>query len=122
MLPTTIPGLINPGRFATLVSAPIAEKNAKEGALRAFLEAIEHNLVPHGSYLLVESLDRLSRDRILAAQTLFMQIVQAGVTIVTLVDQRSYSLESLNQNPLDLVISLVSMMRANEESEIKSRH
>src|SRR5882757_9754650 len=37
-------------------------RNAKEGALRAFLDAIEHNLVPHGSYLLVESLDRLSRD------------------------------------------------------------
>jgi DNA invertase Pin-like site-specific DNA recombinase len=96
-------------------------KNAKEGALRAFLDAIEHNLVPPNSFLLVESLDRLSRDRILAAQGLFLQIVQAGVTIVTLVDQRSYSLESLNQNPLDLIISLVSMMRANEESEVKSR-
>lgn len=96
-------------------------KNAKEGALRAFLDAIEHNLVPPNSYLLIESLDRLSRDRILAAQGLFMQTVQAGVTIVTLVDQRSYSLESLNQNPLGLIISLVSMMRANEESEMKSR-
>src|ERR1022692_3130110 len=96
-------------------------KNAKEGALRAFLDAIEHNLVPPNSFLLVESLDRLSRDRILAAQGLFLQIVQAGVTIVTLVDQRSYSLESLNRNPLDLIISLVSMMRANEESEMKSR-
>jgi DNA invertase Pin-like site-specific DNA recombinase len=96
-------------------------KNARQGALRAFLDAIEHNLVPPNSFLLIESLDRLSRDRILAAQGLFLQIVQAGVTIVTLVDQRSYSLESLNQNPLDLIISLVSMMRANEESEMKSR-
>ena len=95
-------------------------KNAKEGALRAFLDAIEHNLVPPNSYLLVESLDRLSRDRIVAAQTLFMQIIQAGITIVTLIDQKSYSLESLNANPLDLIISLVSMMRANEESEMKS--
>src|ERR1700723_810732 len=85
-------------------------QNAKEGALRAFLDAIEHNLVPPNSYLLIESLDRLSRDRILSAQGLFLQIVQAGVTIVTLLDQRSYSLESLNQNPLDLIISLVSMM------------
>ena len=95
-------------------------QNAKEGALRAFLEAIEHNLVPTGSCLLIESLDRLSRDRILAAQSLFMMIIQAGVTIVTLADQRRYSLDSLNQNPLDLIISLVSMMRANEESEMKS--
>src|SRR5262245_5185713 len=56
-------------------------RNAKEGALRAFLEAIEHNLVPWGSFLLIESLDRLSRDRILVAQALFLQIIQAGVTI-----------------------------------------
>jgi DNA invertase Pin-like site-specific DNA recombinase len=53
-------------------------QNAKEGALRAFLDAIEHNLVPPNSYLLIESLDRLSRDRILAAQALFMQIIQAA--------------------------------------------
>jgi DNA invertase Pin-like site-specific DNA recombinase len=107
--------------FRDLGMSAYRGKNAKEGALRAFLEAIEHNLVPPNSFLLIESLDRLSRDRILNAQTLFMQIVQAGITIVTLVDQRSYSLESLNQNPLDLIISLVSMMRANEESEMKSR-
>ena len=107
--------------FRDLGVSAFRGKNAKEGALRAFLEAIEHNLVPPNSFLLIESLDRLSRDRILAAQSLFLQIVQAGVTIVTLVDQRSYSLEGLNQNPLDLIISLVSMMRAHEESELKSR-
>ena len=107
--------------FRDLGVSAFRGKNAKEGALRAFLEAIEHNLVPASSFLLIESLDRLSRDRILAAQSLFLQIVQAGVTIVTLVDRRSYSLEGLNQNPLDLIISLVSMMRANEESEMKSR-
>ena len=76
--------------------------------------------MPANSYLLVESLDRLSRDRILEAQALFLQIVSAGVTIVTLMDQRTYSVESLNANPTDLIISLVYMMRANEESTTKS--
>ncbi len=107
--------------FRDLGVSAFRGKNAREGALSAFLEAIEHHLVPWGSYLLVESLDRLSRDRILAAQALFLQIIQAGVTIVTLTDQRSYSLDSINQNPLDLVVSLVVLMRANEESEMKSR-
>jgi DNA invertase Pin-like site-specific DNA recombinase len=50
-----------------------------------------------------------------------MQNIQAGVHIVTLTDQRCYSLDSLNKNPLNLVVSLVNMMRANEESEMKSR-
>jgi DNA invertase Pin-like site-specific DNA recombinase len=107
--------------FKDLGMSAYRGKNAKEGALRAFLDAIEYNLVPAGSYLLIESLDRLSRERILAAQSLFMMIIEAGITIVTLSDQRSYSRASLNKNPLDLIISLVSMMRANEESEMKSQ-
>ena len=106
--------------FRDLGVSAFRGKNAKEGSLRAFLDAVEHGIVPPQSYLLVESLDRLSRDRILEAQALFLQIVSAGVTIVTLVDQRSYSRESLNANPTDLIVSLVIMMRANEESTIKS--
>lgn len=95
-------------------------RNAREGALRAFLDAVELGLVPRGSHLLIESLDRLSRDRVLAAQSLFLRIVEAGVTIVTLIDGRSYSAESLNRSPMDLIVSLVCMMRANEESATKS--
>ena len=58
--------------FRDLGVSAFRGRNAKEGALRAFLDAIEHNLVPENSFLLIESLDRLSRDRILAAQALFL--------------------------------------------------
>ena len=81
---------------------------------------VEHGPVPANSHLLVESLDRLSRNRILEAQGLPLQIISAGVTIVTLIDQRSYSTASLNANLTDLIVSLVYMMRANEESSTKS--
>lgn len=106
--------------FRDLGISAFRGKNAREGGLRSFLDAVEHGLVPANSHLLVESLDRLSRDQILEPQSLFLQIVTAGVTIVTLLDQRSYSVASLNMNPTDLIISLVYMMRANEESETKS--
>ena len=106
--------------FRDLGVSAFRGENAREGALRAFLEAVEHGLVPPGSTLLIESLDRLSRERIIAAQTLFLQIIQAGVTIVTLMDRKTYSVESLNRNPLDLIVSLVVLMRANEESQTKS--
>ncbi|MBA3710013.1 MAG: recombinase family protein, partial [Planctomycetes bacterium] len=96
-------------------------KNSKVGALRAFLDAIEENIIPQGSFLLVESLDRISRDQILDAQGLFLQIVNAGVTLVTLADQRLYSRVTINANPTDLIISLLTMIRANEESATKSR-
>ena len=91
--------------FRDLGVSAFRGKNAKQGGLRSFLDAVEHGLVPSNSYLLVESLDRLSRDQILEAQSVFLQIVTAGVTIVTLIDQRSYSIASLNANPIDLIIS-----------------
>lgn len=106
--------------FRDLGMSAFHGRNVREGALRAFLDAVELGLVPRGSHLLVESLDRLSRDRVLLAQSLFLRIIEADITIVTLIDDRSYSAESLNRSPMDLIVSLVCMMRANEESVTKS--
>src|SRR5262245_24847644 len=44
--------------------------NARDGALGQFLTAVRAGLVERGSFLLVESLDRLSREEILPAHTL----------------------------------------------------
>jgi DNA invertase Pin-like site-specific DNA recombinase len=96
-------------------------RNAKTGALRAFLDAVEQGVIAEGSYLLVESLDRITRDAIVPAQALFMQIVHAGINLVTLMDQRRYSRDSLNANPTDLIISIVMMMRGHDESATKAR-
>ena len=96
-------------------------QNAKTGAFREFLNAVESGLVEPGSFLLVESLDRISRDQIMAAQGIFLQIVSAGINLVTLIDGRRYSKQSINDNPFELIFSLVAMMRAHEESSTKSR-
>ncbi|KRB24980.1 hypothetical protein ASE08_02000 [Rhizobacter sp. Root16D2] len=96
-------------------------QNAETGALRAFLRAVEDGHIPRGSYLLVESLDRITRGHVLQAQTIFNSIVMAGITLVTLGDQREYSEESLIANPTDLLISLLVMMRGNDESATKAR-
>ena len=39
--------------------------NSDEGQLGAFIRAIESGIIPRGSYLLIESLDRLSRAKVL---------------------------------------------------------
>jgi hypothetical protein len=51
---------------------------------------------------------------------LFLQIIQAGIILVTLIDERVYSADGINANPYELLISLVAMMRANEESAHES--
>ena len=96
-------------------------KNISEGALGAFLEAIENGKVDRGSYLLVESLDRLSRQDVFTAMRLFMDILDKGIIIVTLMDGVKYDKESVSKNSHQLIISLTIMQRANEESETKSK-
>ncbi|MEG3126202.1 recombinase family protein [Sphingomonas sp. GB1N7] len=95
-------------------------QNVASGRLGDFLAAISAGLVPTGSVLLVENLDRLSRDSALNAQNLLTQIVLAGVSVVTLSDRRTYSVEELRRDPMGLIFALINFIRANEESAIKS--
>lgn len=92
--------------------------NSKTGALSRFMEEIGRS-VPIGSWLVVENLDRLSRQSIIEAQELFLSIIRRGITIVTGMDGKVYSKESVNANPLDLLLSVMMFARANEESQTK---
>lgn len=94
--------------------------NAQSGRLADFLNAISLKLVPAGSVLLVEHLDRLSRDYALNAQSLLTQIILAGISVVTLADGRVYSEAELHRDPMGLIYALLSFIRANEESQTKS--
>ena len=93
------------------------------GKLREFLNAVESGLVPAGSFLLVESLDRLSRARVNEALQVFLSILGKGITIVTLSDGMRYSPTNNDstQDFTNLVISLAIMSRAHEESATKSK-
>ncbi|WP_162604823.1 recombinase family protein [Geomonas ferrireducens] len=94
--------------------------NVEIGRLGQFMEAIRRKEVESGSYLLVESLDRISRELILPAQNIFTQIILEGVTIVTLSDKKIYSAELVNSAPFLLIEAIVILIRANEESQTKS--
>ncbi|MBG5979460.1 recombinase family protein [Proteus faecis] len=95
--------------------------NLKNGALGKFLELVHSGYIPNGSTLIIESFDRLSRQTAIKAQAIFSEIISAGITIVTAMDNRSYNLKSVTENPFDLMYSLMIMIRANEESETKSK-
>ena len=91
--------------------------NFKEGALGAFLQAVRNERIDKGSYLLVESLDRLSRATVFVALGQFMEIIKDGIVIVTLSDQRVYKLGELDEQ--QLMFSIMDMSRAHRESEMK---
>lgn len=96
-------------------------KNTKKGVLSIFLEALELGKIKPNSVLLIESLDRLSRDRLSEALAQFMSILNQGIEIITLTDNQKYTKAIIDQNPSAIFISLGIMFRANEESEIKSK-
>jgi DNA invertase Pin-like site-specific DNA recombinase len=95
--------------------------NRTKGALGQFLKYVAEGRIAKGSFLVVESLDRLSRQEILSALNLFSEIIQSGITIVTAIDGQEYTESSVNSNPMQLMLSLVSMTTAHEESAKKSK-
>jgi DNA invertase Pin-like site-specific DNA recombinase len=96
-------------------------KNIEAGALGAFLDAVRKRDVKPGSFLLVESLDRISRQAARKALRTLEDICDAGVTVVTLSDRRVYTAESLDGDPTSLLMSILIFIRANDESATKAR-
>ncbi|CAN1723787.1 site-specific DNA recombinase [Hyphomicrobium sp. 1Nfss2.1] len=106
--------------FEDLGVSAFRGKNASSGMLRTFLEAVEEGAIAKGSYLLVESLDRLSRAAARKALHQLEEICDAGIVVITLTDGKRYDSEGLDKDPMALMFALVVMMRAHEESAMKS--
>lgn len=104
--------------FADLgVSAYKGDNIAEGAALGKFKAAVENGSIPAGSYLLIESLDRLSRDHVYMALNLFTSITSKGIKIVTIADGQVYDAKG-DQWGIFYAISI--MLRANDESAMKS--
>lgn len=93
--------------------------NATKGALSAFIRAVEDGFIASNSTLYVESLDRISRQKVLKAVGLFNDLLELGITIVTGSDRKVYTEESVNENSMDLLQSILLFTRAHEESKTK---
>ncbi|MFL1387066.1 recombinase family protein [Pseudomonas tritici] len=100
------------------VSAYKGRNSSDEGKLHQFCNYVKDGKIAEGSYLIVESLDRLSREDVLTALGRFIDLLNEGIKIVTLTDNIVYS---KGADPMQLVMSIVYMMRANEESKTKAR-
>jgi DNA invertase Pin-like site-specific DNA recombinase len=107
--------------FQDLGVSAFRGKNAEVGRLADFLDAVKVGLVPQGSFLLVESLDRISRQAARKALRVLESLCDEGIVVVTLTDGREYSKEALDSDPFSLIISLITFIRANEESVMKSK-
>jgi len=96
-------------------------KNRTEGALGGFLRAFNSGLVPRDAVLVIESLDRLSREKTRLSQAELLQLINGGLTVVTLLDRQVYSAETVDEYPHLLHGALAIAQRAHEESATKAR-
>ncbi|TGU95006.1 recombinase family protein [Mesorhizobium sp. M00.F.Ca.ET.151.01.1.1] len=92
--------------------------NVSSGALGRFLDRVKAGEIIKGSYLLVESLDRISRQQILDSVPVFFDLVKSGINVVTLADNHVY--RAGDTNVADVIYSVVVLGRAYEESKTKS--
>jgi DNA invertase Pin-like site-specific DNA recombinase len=94
-------------------------KHTKKGALGKFIAAVDAGEIPTGSILIVEALDRLSRQDILTQLNQFIGLLTSGIEIVTLSDNMHFTEDSVGNNWMELILSIALMAKANDESKLK---
>lgn len=93
----------------------------KKGALGLFLNAIENGDIPNESILLIEAIDRLSREDVLDIISLITKIVNAGVRIITIEDNTEYSRKSISENASLLYVLVGKAQQAHNYSALLSK-
>jgi DNA invertase Pin-like site-specific DNA recombinase len=93
-------------------------QNPDRNALAAFLKLVEQGRVPRGSYLVIENLDRLSREEEVPACNLLTGILMAGITVVQL--KPSEFILTDKSNGWDIMRAVMELSRGHNESVMKS--
>src|SRR5262249_22758471 len=92
--------------------------NEDRNALAAFLKLVENGRVPHGSYLVIENLDRLSREHIQPALQLLLGLLQNGIRVVQLKPAEMVLDET--SDAMRVMMAVMELQRGHGESLIKS--
>jgi DNA invertase Pin-like site-specific DNA recombinase len=91
-----------------------------EGALGRFVEMVRAGSIQRGSFLLIENLDRFSRENPVTATGRLFDLANLGITVVTVSDGLEYSMDSLSGDIGRLLLLVVSLSQSHMESAKKS--
>lgn len=96
------------------------ENLSDRGSLRALLGAAKAGRFKSNMHLIVESLDRLTRQEISSAVRLFLDILDTGLVIVALGDgEQVFTKERIDNDLVAIVTAIIFLSRANNESRLK---
>lgn len=100
-----------------------ANLNPDLGDLGKFIALVEQpqSPIPAGSYLLLERLDRFSRQKVSAAYKALTRLVESGIRVVVL-DPAPHEINNENIDHLHMVLPIITnLCLAHEQSREKSR-
>jgi DNA invertase Pin-like site-specific DNA recombinase len=89
-------------------------QHRKKGRLGAFLRLVEQGQIESGSVLLVENLDRFSREVAIESFLTLQNLLKKGIDVVILESNRH--LTGKNQNDFDYIQTLLEFSRSHSES------
>ena len=92
--------------------------NRLKGALGSFLDRVKSGEIEQGSYLLIDSMDRLSRQDVTQATHQLLGIALEGISVVTLNDGRKFD---RNASMADVMMAVIEIERSHRESAEKGR-
>lgn len=92
--------------------------NRVRGALGSFIKSVEKGEIERGSYLLIDSMDRLSRESETEVLHLLTGLTRRGIKVVNLAE--AHVLDE-NAQTLDYMRVLIHAARSNQESKEKGR-
>lgn len=95
-------------------------EHRKKGHLGTFLKMVQAGSVPKGSILVVENMDRLSREGVFTTlKEILFTLFDYGVTIQTLSPEQAFDRKTVETGEAFLLIAQI--IRARDESERKSQ-
>lgn len=106
--------------FRDLAVSGYLGKNASKGDLKLFLDMVKEGRVPRGYTLILEKLDRLSRDQPMRQMRLIADILESGIRVATTNPDRFYTESDINENPYIAYEILSHAMSGYSESKKKS--
>lgn len=93
--------------------------NARKGALKVLLQLALEGKLAQGTIVLIEAFDRLTREELSEAVQHVLSLVNSGLVIVTLVDEKVWDKAAMN-DLTGFMLSLLLLYRGHDESERKA--
>lgn len=93
-------------------------RSSDKFALGYFLSLVKTGRIASGSYLIVENLDRLSREDVDEALELLLSLTRSGIKVVQLLPSEVVFQKPVE--PMKLMMGIMELSRGNSESRMKS--